>query len=173
MILSASGFRLNLPHLSNGGHDISVSATAADVARHSVLDILVGGSDGLFEQSRAAHDLAAGAVAALIAVVLDERGLHRVKIVGLTEALDSSDPVVLVHDGKREATVDAASVHMDGAGPALAVVAALLCAGQHQALAQRVEQRSTRIEIAQSVILAIDIESEGYGSAGLFLRWLS
>ena len=48
-------------------------------------------------------------------------------------------------DGEREAGIDAPAVDQDGAGAALAAVAALLGAGQVEALAQEVEQRDARI----------------------------
>ena len=57
--------------------------------------------------------------------------------------------------GERQAGIDPPAVDEDRAGAALAVVAALLGAGQAQVLAQRVEQRRARIDL-QAVLLAID-----------------
>ena len=53
----------------------------------------------------------------------------------------------LVHHRERQAGVDAAAVDDHRAGAALAVVAALLGAGEVQVLAQRVEQRRARVEL--------------------------
>ena len=92
-------------------------------------------------------DLAGRAVAALKAVVLEKRGLHRVQRVRRAEAFDRDDVVALVHDGERETRVDPASVDQHGARAALTVVAALLGAGQMQVLSQRVEQRRAQIEL--------------------------
>ena len=65
---------------------------------------------------------------------------------GRAEAFDGRDLVALVHRGEAEARVDAAAVDVDGAGAALAVVAAFLRAGEVQMLAQAVEQRGARID---------------------------
>ncbi len=54
--------------------------------------------------------------------------------------------VALVHHRERQARIDAPAVDDHRAGAALAVVAALLGAGEMQMLAQRVEQRGARIE---------------------------
>jgi hypothetical protein len=72
--------------------------------------------------------------------VLDEGGLHRVKVTGLADAFDGGDLVVRMHDGKGEAGVDPATVDMDGACSALAVVATLLGTGQGKILAEAVEE---------------------------------
>jgi hypothetical protein len=53
-----------------------------------------------------------------------------------------------MHDGERQAGIDAPAVDDDRAGAALAVVAALLGAGQVQVLAQRVEQRGAGVEFS-------------------------
>jgi hypothetical protein len=53
----------------------------------------------------------------------------------------------LVHHGQRQAGVDALAVEQHRAGAALAMVAALLGAGQVQVLAQRVEQRGARVQV--------------------------
>ena len=114
----------------DGGDDVGVGAAAADVAVHGLLDVAVGGADGSLEGGDGRHDLAGGAVAALIGVVLDERGLHGVQVAGLADAFNGGDLVVRVHDGEGEAGVDAAAIDVDGACSALAVVAALLGAGK-------------------------------------------
>ena len=46
----------------------------------------------------------------------------------------------VLHDGEREAGIDAPSVDQHRAGAALAVIAALLGAGEVEMIAQRVEQ---------------------------------
>ena len=55
--------------------------------------------------------------------------------------------VALVHHGEREARVDPPAVDEHGARAALAVVAALLGAGQVEVLAQRIEQRGAQVEL--------------------------
>src|ERR1700739_3794538 len=87
---------------------------------------LMSSSVGLLEQRNRPHDLAAGAVAALIAVVLDKCCLHGVQIFRLSNAFNRGDLVALVHHCEGEAAVHAAAVHMHGACATLAVVAAFL-----------------------------------------------
>ena len=48
-------------------------------------------------------DLPGRAVAALVAVVLDEGGLHRVQVVGRAQPFDGGDAVALVHHRERQA----------------------------------------------------------------------
>ena len=91
-------------------------------------------------------DLPGRAIAALVAVVLDEGRLHRMQVLRRAQAFDGGDLVALVHHRQRQAGIDAAPVDDHRAGAALAVVAALLGAGQVQVLAQRVEQRGARVE---------------------------
>ena len=100
--------------------------------------------------------------------MLDEGGLHGVEMVGLADAFDGGDLVVGVHDGEGEAGVDAAAVDVDGAGSALAVVAALLGAGEVEVFAQAVEQGGAGVE-AEVVDLAVDVEGDGNvgGSGGV------
>ena len=62
-------------------------------------------------------------------------------------------------DGEREAGVGAAAVEQDRAGAALAVVAALLRAGEAEVLAQEVEQRGARVDV-EAVLLAVDAERD-------------
>ena len=125
-----------------------------------MLDVFVAGADGLLQQRHSAHDLAAGAVAALVAVVLHKSGLHGMQVAGLANAFDGGDLVALVHHRKREAAVHAATVHVHRAGAALAVIAAFLGAGQMDAFTQRVEQRGARVEVAQGVVLAVDAQGQ-------------
>jgi hypothetical protein len=64
-----------------------------------------------------------------------------------TEPLDGSDAVAVVHDCKCQTGIDPATADDHRAGAALAVIAAFLCPGQPQALAQSVEQRGPRVEL--------------------------
>jgi hypothetical protein len=88
-----------------------------------------------------------------------------VKVTGLVDTFDGGDLVVRVHDGEGEAGVDAATVNVDGACSALAVVAAFLGAGQGQVFAETVEEGGSGVE-SESVGLTVDLESYGYGALG-------
>jgi hypothetical protein len=97
--------------------------------------------------------------------VLDERGLHGVKVVGLADAFNGGDLVALMHDGEGQAAVHAAAVDVHRACAALAVIAALFGAGEVDALAEGIEQGGADVEIPQNVILAVDAEGH-IGGAG-------
>jgi hypothetical protein len=115
---------------------------AGQVARHARRDLV--------QHDHRRADLAGRAVAALKRVVRDEGRLHRVEVVGPAEPLDRRDRVALVHGGETQAGVNAHAVHQHRAGAAMAVVAALLGAGEMQVLAQSVEQRDARVEFDPS-----------------------
>src|SRR4051794_33576737 len=88
MRASSAGPRQDFPDRRD---DVGVGAAAADVAAHLLADVVVGTGVPLGEQSDARADLAGRAVAALEAVVLDERRLERVQAVAVGEALDGRD----------------------------------------------------------------------------------
>jgi len=54
-------------------------------------------------------DLAGGAVAALIAVVLDERRLQRMELAGPAQPLDRGDAAAFVHHGQRQTRIEGAA----------------------------------------------------------------
>ena len=70
-----------------------------------------------------------------------------------------------VHHRERQARVDAAAVDDHRAGAALALVAALLGAGQVQVLAQRVEQGGARVEL-QRARRAVHLERDARDDGG-------
>lgn len=152
-----------LTDLLDGRDDVRVGAAATDVAVHCLLDVGVRGADVLPENRDGGHDLARSAVSALVAVVLNEGSLHGMKVIGLADAFDGGDLIVRVHDGEREAGVDAATVHVNGAGSALAMITALLGAGQGEVFAQAVEQGGAGVE-SEGVGLSVDLEIDGYGA---------
>ena len=63
----------------------------------------------------------------------------------LRHAFDREDIGAVVTDRERKARIDPPSVDDDGAGAALAAVAALLGSGQIQPLAQQIEQRDAGV----------------------------
>ena len=127
------------------------------MARNAGLDLV--------EHRDRGADLAGCAVAALEAIVFDERGLHGMHLVGRAETFDGRDAVAFVHHREREAGVDAASVDDHRAGATLAVIATFLGAGEVQVVAQRVEQRGARVEL-ERVRFAVHLERELSRSTG-------
>src|SRR5207237_8568027 len=86
------------------------------------------------------HDLTGCAVSALEGIVLDEGCLDRMQNAVSFQSFDRDDVVVVMHDGERETRQDAATVDMDSACAALAMIAALLGSEELELLARRVEQ---------------------------------
>ena len=110
----------------------------------------------LVDASHGRHDLARCAVAALEAVVVDEGLLHRMQdAVRASQALDGGDRLALHRHRQGQAGQHSASIDVHGAGPALALVATLLGAGQAEMLAQGVEQGGARIE-RQAMVASVD-----------------
>ena len=85
--------------------DVQVGAAPADVAAHQLLDVRVVGAARLLQERDRRHDLARRAVAALVRVARDERGLHRMQHLRRAEALDGGDLVALVHQREAQARV--------------------------------------------------------------------
>jgi hypothetical protein len=150
----------------DGSNDVGVSAAAADVAAHQFSYFGVARTARLFEQSDGGHDLTGSAIAALVAIVLNEGGLHGVKIAGFAQSLNGRDRIAFVHDSQRKAGVDPAAVDVDGARSALAMIAALLGACQQNCFAQAVEQRSAGIDLD---LERLAVDGEGYGDRVLNL----
>jgi hypothetical protein len=120
----------------------------------------------LLDNRNAGHDLARGAEAALEAVVLDEGRLQRMERAVVLQPLDGGDALAALHRGERHAGEDAAPIHVHRAGAALAAIAALLRPGQHQLLAQGIEQRRARLD-RNGERLAVDLQSHGHALQGL------
>ena len=81
----------------------------------------------LFHAADGRHDLARRAIAALEGVVIDEGLLHRMqRSVRTRQPFDGADLMALGRDREREARKDPHPVNMHRAGPALAVITALL-----------------------------------------------
>src|SRR6202035_3994620 len=83
--------------LLDGRDDIRVGPATADVAAHGFADIVILRPAGFLEERDRRHDLAAGAIAALIGIVRDECRLHGMEDAGLSDTFDRRDLVAGVH----------------------------------------------------------------------------
>jgi hypothetical protein len=83
----------------------------------------------------------------LKSVVLQEGGLNGVKFTILRETFDRGYLIALMHNREREAGIHAASIYVDGAGTALAVVAAFFCSKKAEIFAQCVQQSDARFNL--------------------------
>jgi hypothetical protein len=93
------------------------------------------------QQSDDRHDLARRAEAALKRVGVDECALHRVQLAILGDPFDGLNGLSLARDGERHARVDGSAIDEDSACTARPLVTDLLCSGESEGLAQRVEKR--------------------------------
>lgn len=154
---------------ADGRDDIGIGGAPTDVAAHPLADLLIGQRDPrrghvsggvagparlhLGKHADGRTDLAGSAVATLEAVTLDEGALHGVQAIGIAQAFDRHDLVVLMHHGERQTGVDAPAVDQHRAGAALPVITPLLGPAQAQMLAQRVEQRGPWIHLKPSHLI--------------------
>jgi hypothetical protein len=132
--------------------DRAIAGAPAQVAVQLVVD-LPGLAEVVAVVALEHRDDEAGrAVAALRAVVLDHRGLHRVQRLARADALDGDDLAPGHHRQERDAAVDrpvgglaagGALDDRDRAGPAIALRAAFLAAGV-PVPAQVAQQRGRR-----------------------------
>jgi hypothetical protein len=164
------------PRLLDRRHDVRVGGAATDVAAHPFADLGLGqlglslrqilgdiarhAGAALAQHADGRTDLPRGTIAALESVVRDERFLQRMQIVAVGQPLDRRDRLPVVHHRQREARIDPAASHQYRAGAALAVIAALLGAGQREVLAQRVEQGRPRVQ-SHDARTAVDHEIDG------------
>src|SRR5262245_42499093 len=117
--------------------DVVIAGAPAQVALEPVPDLVLAGIRRPLAQVGRTHDHARRAEPALQAVVLVERGLHRVELAALRQALDRGDLGALGLDREHRAGLDRLAVDVDGARAALAGIAADVRSGEPEVLAQR------------------------------------
>ncbi len=158
--------------LLRGADDGPVSGAAAEIAGEQVVDAgevglrlgAVGGPE--------AHHEARRAEAALRAVTLGQRGLHRVEpAVRSAQVLDGDDLAPVQHGQELDAGVDRADDHRaggvalaqaHGAGAAVALGTALLGAGEPPLVAEPVQQRRGRRQVRDLDRGAVEQESDRF-----------
>ena len=96
--------------------------------------------------------------------MFEESSLHRMQLAIFPEPFDSCNFILLMHHRECEARIDAPSIHMHGAGSALAVVASFLRSEETKIFAQRVEKRHTRFDF-QLVAVSVDSQRDRDGGA--------
>ncbi|MCU1336714.1 MAG: hypothetical protein JWO19_2295 [Bryobacterales bacterium] len=160
--------------LANGFADPDVSAAAAQIATHALLDLLLSKFDragGHFPCDGARHtaiefvhhshrrtDLTRCAVAALKSILRNERFLKWAKRSIPGKTLYRGNFAAFVLNREREAGEDAFTVYKNGAGTASALIAALLRAREMKPLAQSIQEANARFDY-DLVTGAIDDES--------------
>ena len=109
----------------NALDDLLVAGAAADVAADGVLDLLLGGLGVLGDKRRTRHDHAGDAKAALHGAH-GAKGVHKGLAHVLGQALDGHDVAAGGKSGSQHARLHGRTVHVDGAGAAGALGAAVL-----------------------------------------------
>ena len=88
--------------LLNCGQDVSVGATAADVAAHQFFHRSIVGTARFLEKCYRRHDLTRGAVTALVRIALKESCLHGMQCLRRTQPLDGRDLFAIVHQSQAQ-----------------------------------------------------------------------
>ena len=120
--------------------NLFVAGAAADVATDGVLDLLLSGLGILGDERCTRHDHAGDAKAALHGAH-GAKGVHKGLAHVLGQALDGHDVATGGKSGGQHARLDGRTVHMDGAGTAGALGAAVLGGMDMQVVAQVAQQR--------------------------------
>jgi hypothetical protein len=142
--------------------NVGISAAPADIAVHCLLHVVVGGSDRLLEKCNSGHDLARGAVAALVSIMLDKRSLHRMQMVRLPDPFDRDNLIRGMHHGERETGVYPAAVDVNCTRTTLAMITTLFGTGKVEIFAKAVEKSGAGIKL-KMMILTIDPQFDGDG----------
>ena len=124
----------------NALDNLFVAGAAADVAADGVLNLLLGGLGVLGDQRRTRHDHAGDAKTALHGAH-GAKGVHKGLAHVLGQALDGHDVAAGGKGGGQHARLDGRTVHMNGAGAASALGAAVLGGVNVQVVAQVAQQR--------------------------------
>jgi hypothetical protein len=119
----------------------------------------------LLDHREGRTDLAGRAVAALVAVEVEEGLLHGMQPLTVRHPFDGGDLASLGGDGELQTGDGPASVEQHRAGAALALIAAFLGTGEIETLTQRVEQGGATVD-GQRVLLAVDVQGDGAGRRG-------
>src|ERR1700733_9909715 len=129
-------------------NDVLVAGAAAQIAFELFADGVVGQIVALaVDQIDRRHDHAGRAEAALQAVMLAERLLHRMQRRAVRrQALDGPDLVTIGHHRQRGAGFDRLAVQMHHTGAALRGIATDMGAGEPQILAQELHQKRAGID---------------------------
>ena len=133
---------LDIDHAVQRIVDRVIAGAAAKIALQPVRQIL----PRFAVEGRCRHDHACGAEAALKGLRIEERLLHRVELAVAGEPFDGGDLVPGAAEGGHQAGMEGHAVEPDGAGAAVALVAALLDAEEAE-LAQEGSEALPRLRL--------------------------
>src|SRR5216683_6378315 len=138
----------------NGFDDVDVARAAAQIARNTPPDFLLGRARLRLQHCFGGHDHARCAEATLQAMLLPEAVLKRVKRAVLLQTFDGFDLTAIRLDREQGARLDVLTVENDRARPAVRGVAANMRARQVQVLSDEVDQQQARFDLG-GVLLAV------------------
>src|SRR6266540_4212126 len=144
----------------DGLDDVVVAGAAAEVALQPVTDLGLRGPRVALEELGGRHDHARRAEAALKPVLLPEAFLDGVELAVLGHPLDGLDLRPLALDGQERAGLHGLSVQVDGAGAALARVAAHVRAGESRELPDVVDEEEAGLDVMR-VLGSVDGHRDG------------
>src|SRR5438034_1135347 len=142
----------------NGATDALIRSTAADIARHADVDVIVGWPRPFAEQHRRGHDLSGLTITALRHVLLDPGLLQRPKIFR-RKPLDAHDFTAGRARNRRHTRTHRFAVEMDRARAAEGHAAAEFCAGELKVFAEHPEQGRVRTDLDRALF---PIDVQGY-----------
>src|SRR5690606_4469437 len=125
-------------------HEPWVLATAAEVSVELARNVLRGRVRVRSKQADCRHDHPGRAIAALKSLDLEERVLHRMQRVAVGQALDGDHAATCHRTEACHTRFGRTSIDEHRAGPALALAAAELGAGERKVVAQHFEQTRVR-----------------------------
>src|SRR5215468_51461 len=135
--------------------DVHVARAPAEVARDAPADLVLAGLRVLLEEGVAGHEHARGAVAALEPVLGHEAFLEGMELAVLLEPLHRHDlPAVGLHSEYR-AGLHGPAVEENGAGAAVAGIAADVRTCEPKDLPDQVHEEETRLDVRLE-LLAVD-----------------
>src|SRR3954451_17280779 len=126
--------------------DADISAAAADIAAHRIVDVRIGRMRFILQQCRRRHDLARLAISALRDLMLEPSLLDLRTDRCRTYRLNRCDLGVTNAVDRRDAGTDGGAVEMHGAGATQRHAAAELRAGHAEHVAQNPQQRRVTID---------------------------
>jgi hypothetical protein len=129
-----------------GFNDLRIGRAATEIAAHPFSDFGLTPSVPLMNASNSRHDLTRCAEAALKGVLINECLLNRVEGLAVCKTLNGRYFSTIDGSSEDHASVNPPAIQMNRAGPALAIVAALLGTRELQPLTQEVQQRNARIQ---------------------------
>ena len=124
--------------LSNGGNDIGVRGTPAEVATHILADVRGVVGVAFFHTCHSRRDLAGGAITALKSVIFDEGLLHWMKLAIARKPFDGRNRAALRCDCQCQARENAPSINLNRASTTLAMIAAFFRPGKLKVLTEQI-----------------------------------